>query len=1500
MKRAAYLALLFVLSTLSRAQEFTGIEAYSKVTGADKVYYKSESTYPRYIHFKIQEEFNSLNPDKKFQNTYKLKESYGFRLHSVWNDALNQTHFKYQVYYQEIPVEGSFITAHTESNNLLSLSSTLYILSGKPLAAIDSSQAIRKALDNRPADTFMWELPQEELLLKEIVNANSATYYPQPELVWFPSDLHRLKEEWVLAYRMKIYASSPLFHEQVYVDATSGEVLFSENLLHDINVTGTAETKYSGTKQIHTDSLSSGLYRLRDSSQGIQIITLDMNKSSTYSTAVDFIDSNNYWNTINTNQDEVATDAHWGAERTYHFYLDNFGRNSFDNNGAGIRNYVHYKSNYNNAFWNGYYMTYGDGNGTTFTPLVSLDVCGHEISHAVTTYTANLIYSYESGALNESFSDIFGNSIEFENKSSASWKIGEEIVPNGSGLRNMQKPKLKGDPDTYQGQYWYSGSGDNGGVHTNSGVQNYWYYVLCEGDTGTNDDGDFFTVDSIGRPKAQQIAYRSLSTYLGRFSDYEEARYFSILAARDLYGDCSPEVTATTNAWFATGVGAEFDSTVVEAAFIADSFYCFAPALVNFTNLSTNAISYVWDFGDGKSDTLSNPSHTYTADGNFDVELIARNCFGYSSDTLLSTNYILVDSTPDICHALQLLDTGVYYANYCRGFIYDAGGESSYPDLSSSYTIIQAKGADSISFSFSEFDYEKDYDYLYIYEGIGSGGNLIGKFTGSTLPFNGDTIYVQGENLTIRHSSDPAVVGTGFKLWFETYRTGPQAFAPNDSSLCIGDTAIFTAKFSNVDSSVMAFHWIDSLSNTILAEGPEFAIAPTGFTTYGLIVHDVCTESMDTAWFHLDLLAPLSIQLPTDTLLCSGQEISLLPHHSGGSVANHQIYWIEEGLTLDSLVYTGVQDTVLHAVLSDGCTYLRDTASIIIQVLSPLEVVLTGDTLVCNSAQAGFKATAQGGKTSDYSFLWNQSGAPDADSINITANGSVWISVELSDFCSAEKAKDSIQLQNYSTLLIQASNDTSFCYGQGGTAAVSILQGNFSNPVISWNTSVTDSIIQIDPLMGGTYIVEVNDICEVQTDTVDITILPPLQLDTKLDTLICKGESLIRSFEAHGGKSASYSFEWNDGFNGDIRTWTPIATSSYQVKVEDGCSLPDSIQFTVNQRDALTVDAGADIKICYGDKASFIAVASGGFSPGYSYLWTSNSSTSPVLVYYPTLSEWQVIKVSDNCSQEVVDSVFVEVDKPVFPSITLSDSLLCLGESIEITAQGSYLTLLMTLSDGNSSNLSPWNFTPTSIGKFDLEVEVENATNCKLDSLFEDAFEVIQPANAKFSLNQKQFILEEDQLQAQYTGTGAVSWFWLLSDGTSSNNRDFQFNFEDTGTYILSLEVEDIASCRASISDTISVVAEAKVWMPNSFTPNGDHFNDTYVPRMLSISTYSMKVFDRWGSLVYECSDNATCEWDGNYSNGNPAPAGVYAVVFVGDAIPSERIERSESVLLIR
>lgn len=268
-----------------------------------------------------------------------------------------------------------------------------------------------------------------------------------------------------------------------------------------------------------------------------------------------------------------ALDAHWGMGETHDYYSEIFGRNSYDGEGAVVKNYINglylislfsgLPSQNNAAAYPDPYnaMVYGMGDGEYMGPVVGLDVMGHEFTHLVTNYNGHggLDYEGESGALNESFSDIFGTCIEFYAKGDeGNFTIGEDVVlTEPFFMRSMSAPKVVGYPDTYLGEFWIETSStiDNGGVHINSSVPNKWFYLMCQGGEGVNDNDYAYNVTAIGMEKAEQIAYLTLTEYLSSSSaQFIDAYNGSLEAAAELFGEDSPEYTTVEKAWRAVGV----------------------------------------------------------------------------------------------------------------------------------------------------------------------------------------------------------------------------------------------------------------------------------------------------------------------------------------------------------------------------------------------------------------------------------------------------------------------------------------------------------------------------------------------------------------------------------------------------------------------------------------------------------------------------------------------------------------------------------------------------------------------------------------------------------------------------------------------------------------------------------------------------------------------------------------------------------------------------------
>ncbi|SOS55578.1 M4 family metallopeptidase [Tenacibaculum finnmarkense] len=544
-------------------------------------------------------------------------------------DNLGFIHEKFQQKFKGVKVEFGTYTAHAKNSTLRTMDGALYDVGKVNIRPkLSKEAAFKKAIAHTGAQKYLWEQPKEA---KNLGNYKK----PTGELLILPREVIGTKSA-RLAYKFDIYTTKPLSRGDLYIDAHTGEALFfnatikhlgehahsSKNLgavnglaekLTATLATGNADTRYSGTKSIIT-RLVGNSYVLRDNTRGGGVNTYNSGAQPSYPTT-DFTDSDNNWTAAefnNSAKDNAALDAHWGAEMTYDYFQDKHNRNSYNGSGATINSYVHYDdvaggTGYDNAFWNGSVMTYGDGssNGNEgngyFDALTSIDVAAHEIGHAVCSNTANLAYQRESGAMNEGFSDIWGAAVEHFAKGNGNdlapdasvWLIGDEIDRrNGSSaLRSMSNPNERNQPDTYGGVNWKepncgtpTRSNDYCGVHTNSGVLNYWFYLLTVGGSGTNDINNAFNVDAIGMEKSAKISYRLEANYLSANSTFEDARVGSITAAEDLYGANSIEVQSVTNAWHAVGVGQAYveDCTLV------------APSNFNATNINDNGFTVTW------------------------------------------------------------------------------------------------------------------------------------------------------------------------------------------------------------------------------------------------------------------------------------------------------------------------------------------------------------------------------------------------------------------------------------------------------------------------------------------------------------------------------------------------------------------------------------------------------------------------------------------------------------------------------------------------------------------------------------------------------------------------------------------------------------------------------------------------------------------------------------------------------------------------------------------
>jgi len=615
---------LSLISIFASAKAYQGCAADAISDGASSLLMNEGNGTIKFIKLETPLAMHSQGMEAWLKEMLEANASTGFRLYQTRPDKLGYIHYRFKQTHNGYDVNNGVYYVHTLNGQIISANGEFYPnieLEVNPVITVEGAIAIGK----NQMHSHQWAWREKD--------------FPTPRL------LIQLGEDgsYYLTYKTDIYSAAPLDRRWFMIDAVTGTVVKDYNRIHENSVPGEAHCKYHGVQTIIVDSVGPNEFRLRDDTRGGGVETYDMNTGTSYYDAVDFTDSDNIWTTT-TNDDDAALDAHWSAEEFYDYLLDVHEYESYDGAGAPILSYVHYGTDFYNAFWDGERMTYGDGNGGDAGPLTSTEVVGHEIMHGVTEYTAALIYADESGGLNESYSDIFGVVLDYEiNPLTANFLIGDDFSVSGTPFRNMGDPNEYNNPDTYDGLFW-----DFNEVHNWSGVQNFFFYLLSQGGTGTNDIGDDYDVTAIDMADAADIVWRALTVYMTPGTSYADARFFGIESAGELFGDCTPQQISTAEAWYAVGVGAPFDGAI-QANFISDGNYnCQTPATVQFTSTSTNATTYLWDFGNGDTSTEENPSVTYDNVGSYTVTLTVTTpgsglCAG--TDVMTQVDLITVTNT---------------------------------------------------------------------------------------------------------------------------------------------------------------------------------------------------------------------------------------------------------------------------------------------------------------------------------------------------------------------------------------------------------------------------------------------------------------------------------------------------------------------------------------------------------------------------------------------------------------------------------------------------------------------------------------------------------------------------------------------------------------------------------------------------------------------------------------------------------------------------------------
>ena len=465
-------------------------------------------------------------------------------------DKLGNRHIKFGQIYQGIKIWGHDLVAHFDAEGEMYFLNARYSPTPTQIDInadrISPDKAVEIASGNLSKTVVIKELSQN---VKNLLDYNK----PEGELfIWIDDKTQQPRLVWQVRIRPNI-----IDHWYYFIDAITGEILKKYNNTKTDGPTTASATDLNGVMQTINTYQVGSLYYLIDGSRPMWVpVQTDIANYprgalwtlDAFSTDLDSVD--NVISTDNNWSDPTSVSAHYNAGQTFDYFYSTFGRNSIDDSGTTMISVIHVirdGSIMDGAYWNGKIIAYGDG-GSCFYPLAGgLDVAAHEMAHGVIQYTVNLKYEFQSGALNESFADVFGVMVDRDD-----WLIGEDVVktscyPSGA-LRNLADPHngWTGPNDPY----WQPAhmdefvvltlEQDRGGVHVNSGIPNKAAYLIGA---------------TIGKDKLEQIYYRILDArYLNSEAQFVDMRRAAIQSATDLYGDPSNEVDVVMAAFNTVGI----------------------------------------------------------------------------------------------------------------------------------------------------------------------------------------------------------------------------------------------------------------------------------------------------------------------------------------------------------------------------------------------------------------------------------------------------------------------------------------------------------------------------------------------------------------------------------------------------------------------------------------------------------------------------------------------------------------------------------------------------------------------------------------------------------------------------------------------------------------------------------------------------------------------------------------------------------------------------------
>jgi len=734
-----------------------------------------------------------------------------------------------------------------------------------------------------------------------------------------------------------------------------------------------------------------------------------------------------------------------------------------------------------------------------------------------------------------------------------------------------------------------------------------------------------------------------------------------------------------------------------------------------------------------------------------------------------------------------------------------------------------------------------------------------------------------------------------------------------DTTVCIGEQInIYSTPTGGLDSQYSYRWYVD----TNLVSIDSAFILPSRDTTvlFKLVVDDGgCSDEMDSAYFRAIRRDSLKIFTRTDTTICNGQGILLSTFATGGYPGGYTFTWDHNLPSNDSVYVVPTQYSTNYKVsVTDGCTNFIDTSSITISLRFPLSLKVQQDTLICRGESLLLHVDGSGGDSLHYTYNWKTVGI--GNNLKVTPSLSRYYHVTLTDNCTLLSTEDSVKVDLRAPITISTSPDTLICvantallkaYGTGGyTPAYEFV----------WSDGITETTLPagtpyaVTPTSGFTYTVRLQDNCTVKMDSssIKVSLRDPLSITTiPSDTLICHGAIATLRAIAGGGQVGNYSYFWENIGNGPVQQVQPLIDSNFRVILSDGCSPWDTAVVQVKSATALKVDGTGDTLVCPEKTIALMAKGAGGIPSAYYYSWSHGLGNGTAKQVTPGVNQDYVITLTDNCSFAAYDTVHVVMAS--LPSTGLTASIDSGCQPIKVTFNSDHSAI------GGFSNWR-WYFEGGSIentsinqashlyekpGSFAVKSVVTTSYGCEDSTNYVNVVVHPKPA-AIFEFAPESTTIIDPVVIMKNTSTQSVKFYWDFGDGSNSIIKSPEHTYADTGHYPVVLYVESEFGCKDTAEGIYRVKEIYSYYVPSGFTPNDDKVNDVFFGVGTGVKKLNIKIYDRWGALIFE-SDDPNFTWDGSsQESGALLPTGAYIYTIKVDLEDGGREHLNGSISLVR